>query len=298
MELPDYEATITADNLFETAEYYSEINFFPGSTQKRDFLASLAKNMFLKAEQATVPEFVKFASALNTSLERGQLLIALHDNKVQKTFNDLGWDGSIRKVSCPTDTEPCAKTFIALSEANLGVNKANYFIKREISVAQDISKQETQTTLTINYKNFSPTNRWPGGDYENYLRVYLEEGSQVSEVLVNNKKLESSEISFKAEHGKQAVGFLVVVPINEETEVTLVINSEAIEFEAGKSKLSLLIQKQSGTENDRLTVTITFPEDIIITKTNLPLKTEARKASLSQNFTEDLDLQVELETGE
>src|SRR3989344_1433255 len=43
IKLPDYGETITADNLFDRGEYYSEIGFFPGSTQKKDFFGSLSR---------------------------------------------------------------------------------------------------------------------------------------------------------------------------------------------------------------------------------------------------------------
>jgi len=44
--LSDYNEEVNTDNLFERAEYHSEIDFFPGSTQKKDFLGSLAREIF------------------------------------------------------------------------------------------------------------------------------------------------------------------------------------------------------------------------------------------------------------
>ncbi len=42
INLTDYNEEVTADNLFERAEYHSEIDFFPGSTQKKRFLGSFS----------------------------------------------------------------------------------------------------------------------------------------------------------------------------------------------------------------------------------------------------------------
>lgn len=294
INLPDYEETIAADNLFKTAEYYSEINFFPGSTQKKDFLASLSKNMFFESEKLEAYKLVKLAAALYTSLERGQLLVSLHDSKAQQVFNDFGWDGSLKDMKCETDKQSCANTFLAVREANLGVNKANYFLNRQISISQNIKTDSIETTLTLNYQNQSPTNKWPGGDYKNYLRIYLSEGSKVIAVRVNGKTLDSSQLSFKAQHNKTVAGFLVKVPVQQESEVTLVTQSDGIRFIGGKALSNLLLQKQPGTENDPLTIELTYPENLLLASSNLPLDIKEGSATLSQYFTEDLALQVEM----
>jgi nucleoside-diphosphate-sugar epimerase len=293
INLPDYEETIAADNLFKTAEYYSEINFFPGSTQKKDFLASLSKNMFFESEKLKAFKLVKLASALYTSLERGQLLVSLHDSKAQQVFNDFGWDGSLKDVKCEKELDSCSNAFIAIREANLGVNKANYFLNRQISVSQNIKPDSIETTLTLNYQNQSPTNKWPGGDYKNYLRIYLDEGSKVLAVRVNGETLDSSQLSLKAQHNKTVAGFLVKVPVGKESEVTFVTQSNPVRFIGDKSQISLLLQKQPGTQNDPLTIELTYPANLVLSSTNLPLNIKESSATLSQNFTQDIALQVE-----
>ena len=296
IEIPDYEEEISADNLFETAEYYSEINFFPGSTQKKDFLASLTNNIMISAGQAEIHELIKIVSALSTSLQRGQLLVALHDPLAQQTLNDFGWDGSLREVECPTRLkDQCAKTFIAIREANLGVNKANYFIQRAIAITQNIKKESVETTLTVNYINESLENTWPGGTYKNYMRIYMGEGNKVVKVSVDGNELDSSQVNIKAEHGKTVAGFLITVPIQQERQVRVVMQSKGPKFVSGKSLANWLVQKQPGTENDPLTITITFPQDTKVTSANLPLRIDGRQATLFENFSRDLNLQVEFE---
>ena len=48
IEIADYQETISADNLFHRAEYFSELNYFDGSTQKKDFLSSLINALYFK----------------------------------------------------------------------------------------------------------------------------------------------------------------------------------------------------------------------------------------------------------
>src|SRR3989344_4815852 len=48
LKLTDYNEEITAQTLFERGEYYSEIGFFPGSTQKKSFFSALTNSLIAK----------------------------------------------------------------------------------------------------------------------------------------------------------------------------------------------------------------------------------------------------------
>ena len=61
--LADFDQQVTSDNLFEQAEYQSEVNFFPGSTQKKDFLGALSREIFAKAKDSSATDLIKFAQA-------------------------------------------------------------------------------------------------------------------------------------------------------------------------------------------------------------------------------------------
>ena len=59
--------------------------------------------------------------------------------------------------------------FVGISEANLGVNKANYFVSRSIKHDVIIAGDGSVTGKTsLVLKNDS--DKWPGGDYKVYLR--------------------------------------------------------------------------------------------------------------------------------
>ena len=44
----EYRETITEDNVWEKAQSYSQDNYFPGSKQKKEFLANLSKTVIDK----------------------------------------------------------------------------------------------------------------------------------------------------------------------------------------------------------------------------------------------------------
>lgn len=297
IELPDYNLVVTAENLFSVAEYHSEVNFFPGSTQKKDFLESLANSIFVALQQENTQTSLKIFEALYRSLENGQLLVFHQDNQVQQTFNSLGWDGSLKNIKCvnANSGSGCNPIYFAIREANVGVNKANYFLLRNLALHTNIDESGLLSTATIVLNNDSPDNNWPGGVYKNYLRVYLNESSKVSSIKVNGEKLDPSLIDIKAEHDKLVVGFLTTTQPKQETEVEIKFESSALQFQNGKAQLALLFQKQSGTQDDPLTITFSLPDWLAIKNSNSSMNIKNNSAKLTQKLERDLFLIIDFE---
>lgn len=298
VNLPDFEETITAENLFEISEYYSEVNFFPGSTQKKDFLGGLTTALFNKLENASPEQLLKIAQSLYKSLENGHLLIFVNDQKPQKIISENGWDGSIKKIDCPSsqNNETCLKTYIYLNEANVGVNKSNYFIRRKIDISQNIDFDKLSNNLAIKYFNQSQGNSWPGGTYRNYLRIYLEEEVEIKSVMVDGKELKSNQLIFKSEHGKQVVGFLIEVPPQQELLTELSFESGVNVSSDKRVNYVLYLQKQSGTQDDPLSITISKPKNLSLVNSSLPLSNlDSLTTNFSQEFTKDIDLIIDFE---
>jgi len=295
VELRDYKEKITAENLFETAQRYSELNTFPGTTQKKDFLDSLARSLFLNLEKADIQTLAQAAKALHASLEKGQLLVAVHDEDAQRILNERGWDGSLKETSCEPGEQnlPCLEIFLAIREANVGVNKANYFIKRAIAISRKVQEERTETTLAIRYQNQSPENAWPGGQYKNYLRLYFERNGKPVSVKVDGKELKTTDVEVKAEHGKMVIGFLLTVPVQAEKLVEIRLESKGLKFEGGKSREVLLVQKQPGTQDDPITIEVVPAKGIEIRNASLPLTITDHTGVLTQTLSSDLKLEID-----
>ena len=295
VELVDYQATITPDNLFQIAETTSELNSFPGTTQKKDFLGSLSRSLFLRLQEADPKTLIRVTQALVTSLDQGQLLITSHDGEAQRTLRNLGWDGSLREVNCNQGEgeESCHPSFFAISEANVGVNKANYFVDRAITLAQRLQRELTQTTLTVRYQNHSQTESWPGGTYKNYLRVYFEKGGKAVSVKVDGEEVRQN-IDLGVEQGKMVIGFLVDIPTQSQKTVEIVFQTGPLLMKDGMAKAVLLLQKQPGTQDDPLRVQL-VSEGMAVKNSNIPLMVTDHTATLTQNFSRDMNLVVEFE---
>lgn len=263
LNLPDYNETITAANLFTRAEYHSEIDFFPGSTQKKDFLSSLASALYQRLKTPQKAEILGLASALNRSIQQSQLLVSFTDPNLDGGETQLDWSGGlVNQISCLREPS-CIKDYLGIFEANLGVNKANFFVDRRLHHQITIQREnQIRATTTINYLNRSVAETWPAGKYKNYLRLYVPLGSELDSVVINNQELDENLINVSQEHQKTVFGFLVTIPIQAEATVQVQYTLPQVIDITPQNPLAeytLFFQKQSGTSADPLSVEVSYP---------------------------------------
>ncbi|HSX40583.1 MAG TPA: DUF4012 domain-containing protein [Candidatus Saccharimonadales bacterium] len=270
--LPDYNKTVTADNVFLLTEEAVEKNFFPGSTQKKDFLRSLAttlqESIFSKKSISPLTLF----SAINDSLVQKHLLFAFPSQTIEQQFARGNFSSTI--------ADGAASDFLGINEANMGSNKVNYFIRRK--VAQSVSIHDdgvVQEQITIRYKNLS--SGWPGGDYTNYLRFILPLGATISKVTIDNSDqvvvpavtdystYEASgftsplglEVDQKEELGKTVFGFLVKVPESGTKTISVTYTLPArVGVDQPTFSYNTHFLKQPGTDEYPFTFSLSYPK--------------------------------------
>jgi len=303
IDLPDYKEKINASNFFERAQYHSEIGFFPGSTQKEDFLGSVARVLLEKIKTAERKTKVKIGKSIYESLKAKDILVYLNNPQVMEVIFDLSWDGSVRNVKCPVfanasadrqvDSGECFTDYLFVIEANVGVNKANYFIERNLSEEIKIEVDgQIRKTLKINYQNKSPSSHFPAGDYKNYLRILVPKGSQLEEVFEGTNKLEKEKIDIADSYGKTLFGFLVNVPVGKEKEVRVSwILPEKIEFK-DKTRYLYFIQKQSGVKKEFFNLKVFPPSGIAVIPVWPVAKVEDQGYVFTPEFSSDLPLDI------
>lgn len=249
--LADYQETVTAENLFAKAEAHSEVSFFPGSTQKRDFLSLVAKQLMEKIKAADWRTQIKVVRAIRDSLRRKHILVWVKDNQITQVVRRFNWDGKLGAGG---------GDYLMLVEANLGVNKTNCCLERRIN--HEVTLMETgelQEKLTINYKNNNPVKPEPpkfwGGGYKNYLRIYLPKAAQLGSVKINQTLLQLTEVNQEMVNDFLVVGFLVEVGGGETGEVTVSYYQPVKDAKVYRLK----VQKQSGTSDDPYNLTFHSP---------------------------------------
>lgn len=263
INLPDYNEEVSAENLFDRAEYRAEIDFFPGSTQKKDFLGALAREIFTKAQSASAIELLKLAQATEAGLAQKQILLNLHDPAGQKILLQQNWAGGLFSPNLTTtDQRPVMADYNFLVEANLGINKANYFLNRQIKQQLTILKnKEVLAVTTINYQNQSPADAWPGGVYKSYLRQFLPAGSSLVSVKIDDERLNlGRDVDTGSSRDKFVLGFPISVPVKGTSEVEITYRlPDSLVNKNNLSRLAVVVPKQPGIINDSLEVVVNHP---------------------------------------
>ena len=295
----DFKETINESNLYEQAEFYAETKFFPGSVQKASFLGAIGKQLFEEIKGLSVEKKIELMQSMIEMLEQNEIQIALNNKETADIVTNLGWDGKIYNGKCGVGD--CMTDYLYVVEANLGVNKANYFLNRNIDQAVNIGLNQVDRILKINYENTAKNNNWPGGDYKNYLRVYLPKDVTLSQVKVidagdvaNFKIYNNNELRIKEVDGKKEVGFLVIVPILKKRVVEISYSSK-IDL-VGKTKFNYIsyIQRQSGSGETGLVSLITYPSDWQPIQVQPVASLVGGKLLFNQKLNKDIKMGVEL----
>jgi len=266
IKVTDFKETIDKDNLYEQAEFYAETKFFPGSGQKASFLGTLGKQLFEEIKLLKTEKKMELYQVLMEMLESNEMQMAINNTQAAKVINEMGWDGKIYNGKCAG--EACVTDYWYAVEANVGVNKANYFLRKNIEEGVEFTGESLNRILKINYENTAKNNNWPGGDYKNYLRIYLPKEVVLSQISVSDgydttiKKVYSGEeIRIREVEGKKEIGFLVIVPVTKKRIVEIRYSSKISLGDKKEFTYMKYIQKQPGTGETGLVSLVSFGEE-------------------------------------
>lgn len=261
LSLADYDETISAENLFERSITHSEVSFFPGSQAKRNFLTSLANELFNKIFFLPKQNWPGIVSALGQSLEEKHISIYLDDPTLFSYLVSENWANSLPRVADQTDSlsNKLSDVMIAV-EANLGANKANYYLDRSYNLETVLGKEgEVRHRLRITYVNKSPSDVWPGGKYKNRFRIYLPFGTKLSRALWGEANLTKDVTPF-VDFGRS--GYSMLLELEPKEQKSLVLDyeiSEKLKFVSGQATYRLDIVKQAGTLTDPFEWRLVYP---------------------------------------
>lgn len=255
LELPEYNEVLTDRNLEERMEFHSEIQLVPNAAQP-DY-ATLVLTKLVQKTLALEPDKIgALFRAVQDQFDQKQLLVSLKNLDENQTLLGLGWTGALLKPACPAQlaAETCLVDTVAQVEANVGVNKANAYIKRTIHHETHISRQEIAHRRTMTFENTATTPAWPKGTYKNYLRLYVSPEARLKQVSINGQTVSSSALSLGLENKRQVIGFLVEVPVASKAEVSVeytLPSPSAQEF-----AYTLFDQRQPGIPDPQLSITM------------------------------------------
>lgn len=260
--IPEYKTTITYENAYYKTQTFAEENFFPGSTQKRDFLDTLVSEIMLKFSEPK--DAAKIILSLRGSFDEKRIAGYFKDDVMQNVFDEYHWSGRQLTPTCikgvATSTDNCVSSYIFPVEANLGVNKANAYMTRSYILNTKIGKDGAlESEFVTKFTNSSIEGVFPGGQYRNYYQIYLPPSTTILSVQKDNSFVSKFDIE-NTNYTK--FGYLIEVP--EGKTVTLILKYRLKEKLQGPgSTLQTIIQKQIGLPESNLTLRFGLPENYV-----------------------------------
>ncbi len=259
VEVPQYNEVLTGKNLKERMEFHSEV-VLVNSSQTKDYGAMVLEQVVTKIQGIQEDKVVGFVSALAEGLEENQILAYAKDQTVQDALATIKWNGGLVKPDCPSQfaSESCFVDVVAQVAANVGVNKANYYLEETVDHVVHVTQGSAVHTRTIRIENTAQSNSWPKGDYKAYYRFYISPSAKVTNVEINAQKVPLSDRIERVEQGRSLLGFLVTVPVKGQTEV--VVSYTVPLPDSSEFAYAFFNQEQSGTDIAHTFTVVPSPE--------------------------------------
>ena len=276
----DYNEIVTGDNFFILTETHAEKDFFPGSTQKKDFVRAVYSALEAKISQEKNIPWDNLLQKISGAVLQKHLLFAVPKMDSQKVFTVNNLSSSLQVSRDRQDNG--FLDFLGINEANLGMNKTNYYLKRVITQKIVIDdKGAAREKVEITYENTSRKTSVFGGDYKNYLRFILPDKTKLDTVELNNAPIATTsavtdssvyskkgfvpptqlEVEKTQSGGKTVYGFLVMIPSGTSQKISIGYELEnAINLTSAVFNYDLYVFKQPGAGSDLYSFSITYPK--------------------------------------
>lgn len=254
IDIAQFNETLTHRNLSERTEFHSEVVLVEKS--EVEYYPKVVLSSVLNKLTDVQPDKVTgVLNAFYQQFQSHQAMINIFDNS-QDIFAGLGWTGEIVNPACPAQisSENCVVDEIAQVEANVGVNKANYYLKRDISHSVKLGKSLAEHTRLIKYENTAQSNAWPKGAYRAYIRFYMPHGSQLRQIEFGGEIIPIERLIQREEGGRPMIGVLIEVPTAQSKSLELVFTTPLPDQK--DFSYALFDQKQPGTDNQSQVITL------------------------------------------
>lgn len=253
IQLATYPDMVTDKNFYQLAQSYAEARLEDGKTDKRGFLGAVGVALWERMKTLNPLKTLKALKLLYSELEKGEILIWSRDEQMQKEIEKREWAGRLTAGWTP-DSD-----YLYIVESNLGANKANCCIKRNVTVRVSGNTKDIEVKWVNNneFEEPKPPVFW-GGNYRDYVRVIIPEGSKILGIKILGRELRqatdedfdkpvslreglSEDVYVIEKRGDlQIIGFWAVVGAKKEVTVEL-------EFLNNAPSKEMLLKHQPGS---------------------------------------------------
>jgi hypothetical protein len=284
--------------------------------RRKDFMSDLVDAMLRKVqEQPDTVDLNRLAQSLWRGLQERHILVYLHDGGAAQLLASQRWDGSILDS---------AGDYLQIADANVGFNKVDPNVSREITYHVDLrDPAQAEAEAIVSYRNDSQREVEPcvqgvealptygqrmHGCFWNYVRLYTKEGAQLK--VAQREPVPSGSLLSRyrfaplgdagpdvgpMDKGKIPYGLFFVLAPGEQREVRMdwQLAPGTVEDEADRARYRLLVQKQSGTPAIPLRVVVTLPPGARLLSSS-PEPDDAAGNLLSFSLSLETDQQIDL----
>lgn len=273
VKLPDYNVTIDEKNVFDYLQATIEKDFFPGSTQKKDVLTALFNKLLVTLEEKP-QTWLSIAKLLPTLMEEKHVLFSFQEQSIQKIFNANSYGGQIEDKR--VRESKTIYDYLYINEANIGINKANMLLTRNVSYEALLGEDRLLSTAKLTLNN-------PEGnaDYKSYLQVVVPRESKLLKIIVNGEEqkivpaITDPKIfeakNFKAPEGLEVeefirggntyFSFIANVKAGQSSTITIQYENGSRKSLTSRTSYSLLYVKQPGTLPYEFNAALYYPEN-------------------------------------
>jgi len=275
IDLPDYNERITESNFFAKSLLYTQTDFFPGSTQKKDFLGALVSALLLRLTSLDVHAQSQLLQIVTDSLNARDIQFYFPAAFLKALMTQWGWSGAMTITDCTAvlHKEVCIGDGVSIIEANMGMNKSNYFVTREGLIDINIAQDGTITQVTtVSIHNTTPQEiPEGGGTYHTYYRQFVPKDARVSSVRLDGfdvpyRDLAKPEIpnepavSIEPSAELFSIGLPFVIEPGQVRTLTIETKRQAV-LPQGNIAFQYSIRKQSGVESFPWHVSVRYPDE-------------------------------------
>ncbi len=307
IHVSDYKETVSASNFYQIIQAHAEKDFFPGSTQKKDFLRSFYNSLFAKLTTSKNLSYINLLNALTVSVYEKHILFAFNDPNIQAAFAINSWSSAL--LDERKKEKGAINDFMGINEANLGANKVNYYITRSLSQEVLIAENgRVSEDLIITLKNTSQ-----GNTYKNYLRIVLPIGVSLTKITIDGREQKLVDaiddptlyekknfipppgLEIKKENQSQnsIFGFLININPQESKVIQISYNlTETLTLVKPEFSYSLKLFKQPGIDFYPYVLTLNYPQSFKVVKNSKDIKVLSNKLTFSSRITRDMELKI------
>ncbi|MCL5784414.1 MAG: DUF4012 domain-containing protein [Patescibacteria group bacterium] len=220
-------------------------------------LKELVNRMFFLTKQ----NWPQLSQTLNEQFGQKHFMVYLADPALFSYLISQNWVGAIPRQVKEGAGE--RNEFLAVSEANMGSDRANYYIQRNIELKSTIDSNFNVThQLVISYNNQSPSNDWPGGIYRDRVKIYLAGGSQLTKASWGDEDI-TTKVSPFADFGRAGYSTLIELAPKEQKKLVLAYKDfRSFKLDGNNLKYQLRVIKQPGTDKDNFSFTLNYPPSL------------------------------------